>query len=482
MLCFCGIGSFLSQIGILDAMRFSPHLMAPLRRRPQSYNRHNIQEGIGNMVEVCSFRGWRYDVSQVGDLSDVITPPYDVIDEKQQDDLFKKHPCNFIRLELNREEPGDASPDAKYARAAGFLKHWMIDGILQQEQEDVLYVYSQEFEWEGRTFVRGGFLARIRLEEFGTGNVFPHEQTLSGPKLDRLMLIRATNANLSPIFGLYPDENADVQRALDDECLKLTPSVAKDHLGVIHRLWVVTDHNIISRVQAGLHDRPVFIADGHHRYETALNYRRELHAAGKLAGDNAAPNFVMMMFVGMQDPGLQILPTHRLVSGLPDITADQLQSCLAAHCEVERIGTGDDAARETWDLIAADGGQNVFGFGTATDKTWLLVRVTDASPMAKLAAEHSDAWRSLGVSLLHKLLLDELIFKQFGGAPKFQYVHRLDETTSALHAKSHQLGCLVAPATIDHVREIAAGRETMPPKSTYFYPKLLSGLAVNSLV
>lgn len=433
------------------------------------------------MVEVCPFRGWRYDVSQVGDLSDVITPPYDVIDDKQQDDLFKKHPCNFIRLELNREEPGDPSPETRYERAAGFWKHWRLDGILRQEQEDAIYVYAQEFEWEGRKYVRAGFLGRVRLEEFGTGNVFPHEQTLSGPKADRLKLIRATKANLSPIFGLYPDENASVQQILDDTCLALTPSVATDHLGVVHKVWVVTDHNVISKIKAGLRDKPVFIADGHHRYETALNYRRELQAAGKLNDDTAAPNFVLMMFVGMQDPGLQVLPTHRLVSGLPKITSAELRKCLAAHCEIEVIGTGDAAANETWDLIEADGGQNVFGFGTAADNTWLLARVTDASPMAKLASEHSAAWQSLGVSLLHKLLLDELIFKQFGGDPKFQYVHRLDETTSALSAGSHQLGCLVAPATIEHVREIAAGRETMPPKSTYFYPKLLSGLVVHSL-
>jgi len=217
------------------------------------------------MVEACPFRGWRYDLSQVGDLSDVITPPYDVIDSKQQDALFKKHPCNFIRLELNRDEPGDANSDDKYSRAANFLKHWKVDGILRQDHEEALYVYSQEFEWGGTKYVRSGFMARIRLEEFGSGNVFPHEQTLSGPKLDRLKLIRATQTNLSPIFGLYPDESANIQAALDDVCLKLTPSVATDHLGVIHRVWMVTDHNVIGRVQEGLRDKPVFIADGHHR-------------------------------------------------------------------------------------------------------------------------------------------------------------------------------------------------------------------------
>ena len=433
------------------------------------------------MVEVCSFRGWRFDVAQVGDLSDVVTPPYDVIDNKQQDALFKKHPCNFIRLELNREEPGDASAETKYERAAGFWKHWRLDGIMRQEPEDAIYVYSQEFEWEGQKHVRSGFLARVRLEEFGTGNIFPHEQTLSGPKADRLHLIRATKANLSPIFGLYPDETGSVQQILDDTCLTLTPSIATDHLGVIHRTWVVTDHNVIGRVKAGLRDLPVFIADGHHRYETALNYRRELQASGKLSDDMGAPNFVMMMLVGMQDPGLQILPTHRLVAGLPDLTADQLQECLAGCCEIERLGTGDEAAREAWDLIEIDGGQNVFAFGTAADNAWLLARVNDTSAMEQLAPDHSEAWRSLGVSLLHKLLLEDLVFKKFGGNPQFQYVHRVDETTAALKARSHQLACLVAPATIEHVSEIAAARETMPPKSTYFYPKLLSGLVVNSL-
>ncbi|WP_010586760.1 DUF1015 domain-containing protein [Schlesneria paludicola] len=434
------------------------------------------------MVDVSPFRGWRYDVSQVGDLSDVITPPYDVIDTQFQDRLYKVHPCNFIRLELNRSEPSDTDANAKYGRAADFLKHWKLDGVLQMEPEDALYVYSQEFTWEGSTYIRGGFMARIRLEEFGTGNVFPHEQTLSGPKLDRLMLIRATNANLSPIFGLYPDETASVQRILDDACLKLTPSQATDHLGVIHRLWVVTDHQVIGQVKAGLRDQPVFIADGHHRYETALNYRKELKAAGKLNDDQAAANFVLMHFVGMQDPGLQILPTHRLVSGLPaTLTSGQVAEALKSCCEVDVIGQGDKAATETWELIEADGGQDVFGFGTAADDTWLFVRILDNSLMSTLAADHSEAWQLLGVSMLHRLLLEELILKSVGGDPKFQYVHRLDETTAALHAKTHQLACLVAPATIEDVREIAAGRETMPPKSTYFYPKLLSGLVVHSL-
>jgi uncharacterized protein (DUF1015 family) len=433
------------------------------------------------MVDVNPLRGWRYDLAQVGDLSDVVCPPYDVIDEPLQHELYKKHPCNVIRLELNRPEPGDADPEARYRRAADFWKRWRADGILLQEHEDALYVYHQEFEWEGKTYVRKGFFGRLRLEEFG-GQVFPHEQTLSGPKADRLMLFQACKANLSPVFGLYPDAQQEVQRRLDEHCLPLTALQAVDHLGVKHRMWVVTDPAVINAVRVGMRDKPIFIADGHHRYETSLNYRRELKAAGQLTDDNAPPNFVLMMFVGMQDPGLQVLPTHRLVTGLGDVTLPQLQAALKSHFEMEPLGAGEKAAQEAWELVAADGGQDVFGFGTAADQQWCFARVMDAGPMGTLAADHSPAWRSLGVSLLQKLVLEHLLKQAVPAArTNCTYVHRLDEVTAAVGGKQCQLGCLVPPATIAHVEQIASNRETMPPKSTYFYPKLLTGLVFHAL-
>ncbi len=433
------------------------------------------------MVDVNPLRGWRYDLAQVGDLSDVVCPPYDVIDSAFQNALYKKHPCNVIRLELNRAEPSDAGPNDRYKRAADFWKHWRQDGVLLQEHEEALYVYHQEFVWEGRTYVRKGFFGRLRLEEFG-GQVFPHEQTLSGPKADRLMLFQACKANLSPVFGLYPDPQQTVQHQLDEHCRSLTALEAVDHLGVKQRMWVVTNPTIINAVRSGMRDKPIFIADGHHRYETSLNYRRELKASGQLDDDNAAPNFVLMMFVGMQDSGLQVLPTHRLLSGIGDVTMPQLQTALQSHFEIEVLGTGDKAAQEAWGLVEADGGQNVLGFGTAADQTWCFARVTDAGPMKTLAADHSDAWQSLGVSLLHKLVLDHLLKQGIPAAqPSCVYVHQLAEVTAAVSAKSCQLGCLVPPATIEHVEEIASNRETMPPKSTYFYPKLLTGMVFHAL-
>jgi len=431
------------------------------------------------MAQVHPFRGWRYDVAQVGDLSDVTCPPYDVIDGEFQEQLYDQHPCNVIRLELNRDEPGDAGPDEKYRRAADFLRRWIHQGVLIQEHEDSLYAYHQIFEWEGKSYTRRGFLGKIRLERFGEGKVFPHEQTMSGPKADRLKLLEACQMNLSPIFGLYPDDDNAVQAPLEQALPAITPLEATDHLGVVHRLWPVSNHEIVEQVRGLLRDKPVFIADGHHRYETAINYRDGLVAAGKLAGPDSPPNFVMMMFVGMSDPGLVILPTHRLVSGLAALTTEDLKSALGKHFALEQVGKGAVAAREAWDLIAADGGQDVLGLGTTRDETWTLARLTDGSPMKSLAPDQSDDWRGLGVSLLHKLVLEHLLKPHHTGGPKCRYVHQVDEVVAAQAAGDVPLACLVPPAQIEHVESIAARLEKMPAKSTYFYPKLQTGLVFN---
>lgn len=432
------------------------------------------------MADVTSFRGWRYDVSQVGDLSDVTCPPYDVIDADFQEKLYQQHPCNVIRLELNRDEPGDPNTDERYSRASSFLHRWQQQGVLLQERDPAVYAYHQVFTWEGQTYTRRGFMARIRLERFGEGKVFPHEQTLSGPKLDRLKLLRACQVNFSPIFGLYPDDGGAVQKPLEDAILTLTPLEATDHLGVLHRLWPVSDLATIQAVHQKIFDKPVFIADGHHRYETAVNYRDELAAAGKLGGPDTSPNFALMHFVGMSDPGLVILPTHRLVTGVGDLTAEQVEKALAPNFKTRVVGEGPAAAKEAWEEIEIDGSQNVLGFGTKKDNKWIVAQLTDGSPMKTLAANQSDAWRSLAVSLLHKLVLEHLLPKAIpSAAAACKYVHQLDEVLTAQKNNECQLGCLVPPATINHVEQIAAQLEKMPPKSTYFYPKLQTGLVFN---
>ena len=435
------------------------------------------------MADVQPFRGWRYDLAQVGNLSDVTAPPYDVIDEAQQKALYEQHPCNVVRLILNRTEPGDDGPEDRYTRAADFLRHWMSEGVLMQEQEAAFYVYHQEFEWEGQSYLRKGFLGRIRLEEFGKGQIYPHEQTMKGPKADRLALTKACRMNLSPVFGLYPQVTDQVDGALDRAIAQLTPMVATDEHGVVHRIWPVTDPTAISQVTTALQQIPIFIADGHHRYETALNYRNELREAGELDEEFGAANFVLMHFVGMEDPGLAILPTHRLITGLAaPLSAAQIQEALAANFETQIVGTGPEAARETWEMMEMDGGQNVFGICSAADQQWIFARLTDDSPMQELAAEHSETWRTLGVAVLHRLIIDHLL-GQFAADEqlKWRYVHLMDEVNDSLASGECQVACLVAPAGIEHVREIASAFEKMPPKSTFFYPKLLSGLVFHPL-
>jgi uncharacterized protein (DUF1015 family) len=418
-------------------------------------------------------------MAQVGALSDVVCPPYDVIDSALQDRLYDASPYNVVRLELNREEAGDDAGRNRYTRAARFLKDWTREGILVADAHPALYMYDQTFVIEGRSYTRKGFLARVRVESFGQGKIFPHEQTLSGPKADRLALFDATKFNLSPIFGLYPDTGAEVLGAVEAGLHDRTPLEATDHLGVQNRLWLVTDPKVHTVVQGLMGSRPIFIADGHHRYETGLKYRDERAAAGQLAGPDDPANFCMMMLVGMSDPGLLILPTHRLVSGFAGLTADQLAERLAPEFEVRPAGEGAAGARAAWDDIEANGDQDVLAFGTVADGRWLTARLRSDAAMDRLCPEHGPEWRSLGVSILHELVLKTLLGPV--GTASCRYVHLLDEVLADTALRGCDLACLVPPAGMEHVERIASNLEKMPPKSTYFYPKLLSGLVLNSL-
>jgi uncharacterized protein (DUF1015 family) len=409
----------------------------------------------------------------------VVAPPYDVIDPDLQNKLYDASPYNVIRLELNREEPADTAAGGRYTRAAGFLADWMRQGVLCEDPHPAFYVYEQTFEVEGKKHTRRGFLARVRLEPFGAGRIFPHEQTLAGPKADRLALYHATGFNLSPVFGLYPDTGHDVERALEKGLRGSTPLVATDHLRVENRLWVVTNQEVHTAVRGLLAPKPVFIADGHHRYETALKYRDERVHQGEYTGDDDPANFCLMMLVSMSDPGLLILPTHRLVSGYSGLTQAELLRRLEPEFELHPVGLGNEAARKTWEAIERGGGQDLLGFGTVADGQWLLARLRSDATMDRLAADQSADWRSLGVSILHVLVLKGLL-GELGGA-SCRYVHSLSEVVTDIASNGCDLACLVPPARMSHVESIASNLETMPPKSTYFYPKLLTGLVLNPI-
>lgn len=433
------------------------------------------------MPKIQAFHGLRYGMGHVGSLSDVIAPPYDVIDSDLQDELYKRHPANVIRLILNRDEPGDEADD-RYRRAARYLKNWVGEGVLQTESDPAIYVYHQQFDYDGHTFVRRGFMCRVRLEPFGTGNIFPHEETHAAAKADRLLLIKACQANLSQIFGIYPDPDNKAQDALEAQIEGVQPIEAIDHLGVIHRLWPVIDVNTIGEVSALIANQPMFVADGHHRYETACNYREYLRAKGK-CDENHPANFVMTMCVSMNDPGMIVLPTHRLFRGVPALDSDSLQRKLDGYFETRVAGEGVDLANTLWSQIEMDDDQGQLAFYCRKDQRWLLCNVTDQgrARLAEVAGDRSEEWRSLGVSLLHRLVVESLLGHV--DLPKPKYVHLVDELIDGLDGDDgdFELAALVMPATLGHIRAVSVNQERMPAKSTYFYPKLLSGLVINPL-
>jgi uncharacterized protein (DUF1015 family) len=343
-------------------------------------------------------------------------------------------------------------------------------------------------------------MCRTRLEKFGEGNIHPHEETHSGAKADRFKLWKACRANLSQIFGLYPDAENAAQNILEQAIIGQTPLVATDHLGVVHRIWPVTDIAVINQVTAAMAGKPVYIADGHHRYETALNIREDLGAElaqrGEQLPSEHPANFVLMMCVSMSDEGMLVLPTHRLFRGLPPMTAVQLTAKLGDFFTTEPAGEGSDRAISLWEEIESEGEQGAFGFYTAEDARWTLARITDKGRrrMADVASDHCSDWQTLGVSILHRLVVDTLLDKPDLPAPK--YVRALHEVSVGLKEGDSagrdltgqqgsggrfELAALVMPATVEHIRAISNAGERMPAKSTYFYPKLLSGLVINPI-
>ena len=321
-------------------------------------------------------------------------------------------------------------------------------------------------------------MGRCRLEPFGSGHVYPHEQTMPGPKLDRLRLTRATRANLSPIFGLYPDDANEVMAVLGDGLPDEAPVTVGDHLGVVNRLWPVTDPTKIEQVSELVRPRPIFIADGHHRYETACTYRDELAEAGQpLAADHPA-NFVLMMLVSMSDPGLVIQPTHRLLSGVGPIHMERLTELIEEHFRVTASSSAEDVAG----AMRRSGRPDLVGIGTHADGRWALAELIESAVMDRLVPDHSPVWRRLGVSVVHRLLLDRLVLPHVDAdKAELTYVHSIAEVEAAVGEGRCDVALVVQAASVEDVRAVAGNMEKMPPKSTYFYPKLLSGLVLNPL-
>jgi uncharacterized protein (DUF1015 family) len=449
------------------------------------------------MPHIQAFHGIRYDLGHVGNLSHVVAPPYDVIDNDLQNRLYELHDANIVRLILNRDETGDDEHNNRYERAGRLLRTWLREGILFTEANPAIYVYHQVFRIDQVEYVRRGFMCRVGLERFGEGNIYPHEETHSKAKADRLKLWQKCRCNLSQIFGLYPDSENRAQELLEQVIAGTTPLEATDHIDVVHRIWPVTDVETITQVIAAMGNKPIFIADGHHRYETACTYRDQLAAEhnGNLPAKHPA-NAVLMMCVSTSDPGMIVLPTHRLFRGLPPVSSDELINKLGNCFDTRIEGTGLEDTARVWNLLDRNQVQDCLAFYTAKDHKWVVANIAEPGieKMAQVASDHSSQWQSLGVSILHRLVIDTLL--EADNLPVPRYVHAIDEVVAGLKSgdiagrdATGQTGCtsqfglaaLVMPATLEDIRTTSANSERMPAKSTYFYPKLLSGLVINPL-
>ncbi|MCC9640899.1 DUF1015 domain-containing protein [Rhodopirellula sp. JC740] len=445
------------------------------------------------MPKVTPFAAVRYNLEHIRSLSEVVAPPYDVIDPDLQDQLYKRHPSNVIRVILNREELGDEL-DETYHRAGAFVEQWLRQGVLVHDSVPAFYLYHQTFEVDsdGKTqkLTSRGFLGRVRLESFGTGSVHAHEETHAKAKADRLKLMQATRQNNSSIFGLYEDAEQSVIDKLESAKSGDPIMEATDELGVLHQVWAVTDAAAIDEVSRSLSDKSMFVADGHHRYETACAYRDfNAEQAGGLDEDHPA-NYVMTMLVGMNDPGMVVLPTHRLLRG-KSFRADELVDALGSLFECEQLTGGVTAAQDAWTRMRLSGDQSLMALYASEDETWVMAHANEAARarMSEMSADRSETWRGLGVSLLHRLVLEECL--SIGSSTRPTYVHDVAEVVKGLRGEGtlaesegesrYTLAALVMPATLDHVRAISLEGERMPAKSTYFYPKLLSGLAFHRL-
>jgi uncharacterized protein (DUF1015 family) len=442
------------------------------------------------MAKIAPLRALRYNLDRIEDPASVMAPPYDVISPELQDDLYRRSPHNIVRLILGKIEETDDETENRYTRAAGYFRDWQEQDILVRDDQPSIYLYDEEYVAEGvGRVVRQGFLALARLEDFASGVVKPHEKTLSGPKTDRFNLFKTCGANFSPIFGLYAD-SCCVLEALTRDLRAEPPTLeVTDDEGVIHRLWRVTDPTIIDKSRGLLDNKSLFIADGHHRYETALNYRNLMREkVGTFTGKELF-NYVLMYFANMEDQGMQIFPTHRLVHNLPDFRLQPFLAALNGFFEVEaRDMKPDDAdsRREAREILQRKGAKKDTLALYAGGQSIFFLTLRDEKVMDRFFDEKaSKALRTLDVSVLHRLVLEQLLGITAEAQERqthLKYVKNFDEPFALVQSGECQLAFLMNATRMSEVRDVANAGEKMPQKSTYFYPKLLTGLVINKIV
>jgi uncharacterized protein (DUF1015 family) len=440
------------------------------------------------MAEIVPFRGTRYALEK-GGLASVVAPPYDQVTREKRDELLHRSPHNVIHLTLGEERPDDGPGSNRYSRAGEAWRAWQAQGILQTDPTPSIYPLEQSFYApDGRHLTRRGFLAAVRLHEFSEGIIVPHEKTLVAPKADRLEILRAVKANLSPLFGLYRDEKGTTARALARACEREPVQDAGTDDGVQNRLWRTDDPEVISAIQALVRDQRIFIADGHHRYETALVYRRELEAAEPGLPASGGHHYVLMFLCPMSDPGLLIFPTHRLLHGLRDFDLARLLEALGRYFTIQDLPESlHKAAGRAWAVSKLGehaGGSSAFLMISASDQRARLLVMKDGADRDVPEFPPNETLRALDVTVLHSLVLQHVL----GLSPRTQelqenvtYVRDAGEALNRILSGEHQVGFLLNPTPMWQVESVGDAGETMPQKSTLFYPRVPAGFVMRGI-
>jgi uncharacterized protein (DUF1015 family) len=434
-------------------------------------------------MEIKAFKAYRFNPDVVGEAGKCIAPPYDVINSAQQEQLYQQSPYNIVRIIKGKTETGDNEMKNQYTRAADYLKDWLAKGVLKQDNKEAIYAYVQDFEAAGKNCRRSGFVALGKLAEYGSG-VRPHENTLDSPKADRLKLTQATAAQFGQIFMLYDDAKKTADQIIEKTIAAKEPMIDfTDEDKVRHRMFVADDAKDISVIVQMMKDKETVIADGHHRYETALNYRR--------LTKNPAADWQMMAFINMQNEGLVILPIHRLVGNLQSFDMGRLVEKLQSEFKVTEFAySSNDSRQKAKGLMfkrmqrAFEQGKNAFGVYDGRNFYFIVLK-------NKKALEPLDTngdLKSLDVVVLHKLVLEGILGigeRQLAGETNIEYIKDIgtavDEAIAAVDKGQKQVVFFMNPTRAEQVKQVAAANKKMPQKSTFFFPKVFSGLTINKL-
>jgi uncharacterized protein (DUF1015 family) len=423
------------------------------------------------MADVQPLRALHYDPAIAGPLQDVVAPPYDVIDSEQRAALIERSANNVIAVDLPKGEPDP------YAAAREQFERWQEHGVIVRDEQPAIWAHTQDYTGpDGQRRTRRGFFCRVRIEGYGPGRVRPHERTHPGPKEDRLRLTRATRANISPIFSLFSDPTNAAWDALEPTTDNEPPwGEVTDADGTVHRIWRVANTDVIAAVQAATRDAELLIADGHHRYETMQAYAEEVEAAGTPPNDEH--RYILMCLVALEDPGLTVFPTHRLVNKLDEPRRQALADALARDFQMREV-SADEVAPEP------GSGPLELGYVSSQDERCYRLTLKDQAIADAALSGHSDAYRHLDTGVLETLLLKGALGLSDEDISHFNGLFYARDTAEALRvvrAGEYEAAFLMRPTPIEQIREVAAEGENMPPKSTYFFPKLLTGLLFNPL-